>query len=276
MKLLWQALKDFFPWQNLASETIRARQKRNARASETTTRAPETKTCESETKPCASENKLCASKTKICAAMLHGIVPSNYLHEGSNPPPPLTTMLNRMLPSTYLREGSSPPPPLDHYVDWDITFSLSLWGMKSATPFDHYVEWVEKDFAACSSGHCIAYKIQSHTLAILAILLFQFCARDYVAVSIRVFCFRLQVGFRASEAPVLVSHAPFLVSDSPVLVSDSRVLVSDSQLGVFLRCDEVHHIIEGSWVSEFSSKLGRSSHCRIFSPWTWILGVCLR
>ena len=106
-------------------------------------------------------------------------------------------MLNGMLPSTYLREGSSPPPPLDHYVDWDITFSISLWGMKSATPSDHYVEWVEKDFAACSSGHCIAYKIQSHTLAILAILLFQFCARDYVAVSIRVFCFRLQVGFRS-------------------------------------------------------------------------------
>ena len=111
MKLLWQALKDFFPWQNLASETIRARQKLNARASETKTRAPETKTCESETKPCASENKLCASKTKICAAMLHGIVPSNYLHEGSNPPPPLTTMLNGMLPSTYLREGIKSATP---------------------------------------------------------------------------------------------------------------------------------------------------------------------
>ena len=83
----------------------------------------------------------------------------------------------------------------------------------------------------------------------------QFQSGFFVSVS------RLVSG--ASEAPVLVSHAPFLVSDSPVLVSDSRVLVSDSQLGVFLRCDELHHIIEGSWVSEFSSsKLGRSSHCR--------------
>ena len=163
----------------------------------------------------------------------------------------------------FLRDQIRHPPLTTNYVDCDITFHLSSSGIKSATPSDNYVEWVEKDFAACSSGHCIAYKIQSHTLAILAILLFQFCARDNVAVSIRVFCFRLQVGFRASEAPVLVSHAPFLVSDSPVLVSDSRVLVSDSQLGVFLRCDELHHIIEGSWVSEFSSsKLGRSSHCR--------------
>ena len=88
-------------------------------------------------------------------------------------------------------------PLTTNYVDCDITFHLSSSGIKSATPSDNYVEWVEKDFAACSSGHCIAYKIQSHTLAILAILLFQFCARDYVAVSIRVFCFRLQVGFRS-------------------------------------------------------------------------------
>ena len=103
--------RTFFPDKTSRRKLSAHVRKLNARASETKTRAPETKTCESETKPCASENKLCASKTKICAAMLHGIVPSNYLHEGSNPPPPLTTMLNRMLPSTYLREGSSPPPP---------------------------------------------------------------------------------------------------------------------------------------------------------------------
>ena len=141
-------------------------------------------------------------------------------------------ILNGILPSTYLHERSNPPPPSDDYVQWDSTFSFIFiraqirhpalttmligilwyyikfilirnqirhllwqlywmgnyvqlifmrdqirhplwrlcwlgyypsiafnwfsWGIKSATPSDNYVEWVEKDFAACSSGHCIA------------------------------------------------------------------------------------------------------------------------
>ena len=47
--------------------------------------------------------------------MLHGIVPSNYLHEGSNPPPPLTTYVDCDITfylSSSCHQGSNPPAPL--------------------------------------------------------------------------------------------------------------------------------------------------------------------
>ena len=40
-------------------------------------------------------------------------LPSAYLHQESNPPPPLTILLNGILPSIgILPCGSGPPPPL--------------------------------------------------------------------------------------------------------------------------------------------------------------------
>ena len=95
----------------------------------TKTRAPETKTCESETKPCASETKNLrfgnenpAAETKTSQGIKSAtptdnnvewdILLSTCLRDGSNPPPPLTTMLIGILPSTYLHKGANLPPPL--------------------------------------------------------------------------------------------------------------------------------------------------------------------
>ena len=101
--------------------------------------------------------------------MLNGILPSTYLHERSNPPPPLTTMFNGMVPSvylhkgsngptrprlinilnggmngiltsTYLHKGSNPLPPLNNVLDgiwWDFNFHLSLEGIKPPPPLNN-------------------------------------------------------------------------------------------------------------------------------------------